>query len=366
VYESVLVADRGETARRVIRTVRALGMKAVAVYAAADGSARHVHEADEAVLLGSGPQDVPYRDIPALIEAAHRSGCQAVHPGCGALAASPSFADAVAEGGLVWVGPAPRALAAIADPAVLAGALSTVGMTFSGSADPGLGSVLAVTVLAGDDDSVALPPRELAGPGRSVIECPVPDLPVLSAAAAARAAEQAVRAVALRGLATVTVIAGESSDGAALPTVAAVWPALDVEHAVVEAVTDLDVVEQQIWISTGRNPVGLVAEVERAAALAQLRVTNERGRPTKISRWREPRRERVRIDSGYAAGDSVPPGGARVLATVTGWGRGRNEALAALADALDAFEVAGVPADFDDAQQEVARRRASRPEGQGP
>jgi acetyl/propionyl-CoA carboxylase alpha subunit len=53
VYESVLVADRGETARRVIRTVRALGMKAVAVYAAADSAARHVHEADEAVLLGS-------------------------------------------------------------------------------------------------------------------------------------------------------------------------------------------------------------------------------------------------------------------------------------------------------------------------
>jgi acetyl/propionyl-CoA carboxylase alpha subunit len=364
VYESVLVADRGETARRVIRTVRAMGMKAVAVYAAADGAARHVHEADEAVLLGSGPRDEPYRDIRALIEAAQRSGCQAVHPGCGALAASPSFADAVVEADLVWVGPVTRTLAAIADPAVLAGALSTVGVAFAGDRNLAEGCVMAVTVLAGDEDPVGLLPRELAGPHQIVIECPVPDLPAARRQAAVRAAELAAKAVELRGLATVTVVMGGSRDPNA--SVAGLWPALDFEHPVVEAVTDLDLVEQQIRISTGVNPPRPDVDASQAAALAQLRVRSERRRAMKLSRWREPQRDDVRVDSGYAAGDSVPPGGARVLATVTGWGRGRDDALAALAGGLDTIEVTGIAADVDDAQQEVARRRAPRPEEHRP
>jgi acetyl-CoA carboxylase biotin carboxylase subunit len=365
VYESVLVADRGETARRVIRTVRALGMKAVAVYAAADGAARHIHEADEAVLLGSGPQDEPYQDIRALLEAAQRSGCQAVHPGCGALAASPSFADAVAEGGLVWVGPSPRSLAAIADPAVLAGALSTVNIPFASSADDPAGSTLAVTVLVGDKEPIGLPPRQVFGSGRLVVECQLPELSGGTAAAVIQAAEQAARAVELRGLATVTVVT--RGDGRDLtPAVAGVWPALDIEHPVIEAVTDLDLVEQQISISAGDNPMRPDGRAARAAALAQLRTTATRGRATKISRWREPRRDNIRVDSGFAAGDSVPPGGARVLATVTGWGSSRSEALAALADGLENFEVAGPAVDLDDAQQEVARRRAPGPEEQAP
>jgi acetyl/propionyl-CoA carboxylase alpha subunit len=364
VYESVLVADRGETARRVIRTVRAQGMKAVAVYAADDRATRHIHEADEAVLLGSGPQDLPYQDIRALIEAAQRSGCQAVHPGCGALAASPSFADAVVEGGLVWVGPTSRTLAAIADPAVLAGALSTVGTAFASSADAGEGVAVAVPVLADDAEAIGLPPRQLLGPGRPVVECPVSALPDSAAAAAIRAAEQAVRAVELRGLATVTVIVRGSGQQGASAAVAGLWPALDVEHPVVEAVTELDLVEQQICLSAGGSLARPATGASRAAALAQVRAT-PRDRPTKISRWREPQRDNVRVDSGFEAGDSVPPGGARVLATVTGWGSGRSEALAALADALEAFQVAGPAVDLDHAQQEVARRRAPGPEELG-
>jgi acetyl/propionyl-CoA carboxylase alpha subunit len=344
-------------------------MKAVAVYSAADGAARHIHEADEAVLLGSGPQDLPYQDIRALIEAAQRSGCQAVHPGCGALATSPSFADAVADNGLVWVGPAPRTLAAIADPAVLRGALSGVGAAFASSAEgpPDAETwALGVPVLVGHGEPIGLPPRQLLGAGRLVVECPVPDLPSTAAAAAIRAAEQAALAVELRGLATVTVIVGATSDRAPAAAVAGLWPALDFEHPVVEAVTDLDLVQQQISVSTGGDAVRPAAAASRAAALAQVRATAPRGRVAKISSWREPRREHVRVDSGFAAGDSVPPGGARVLATVTGWGSSREKALAALAGGLETFEVTGVAVDLDDAQQEVARRRASGSEGQRP
>jgi acetyl/propionyl-CoA carboxylase alpha subunit len=366
VYESVLVADRGQTARRVIRTVRSLGMKAVAVYAAADGAARHVSDADEAVLLGGGSPDLPYQDIRALIEAAQRSGCQAVHPGCGPLAASPSFADAVAEGGLVWIGPAPRALAAIADPGVLAGALSSVGTAFARSADQADGThsvAVAVSVLAGHAEVIALPPRQLLGPSR-VVECPAPELAPATAAAALRAAEQAARAIELRGLATVTVVVSAGGDQQAAAAVAGVWPALDAEHPVVEAATQLDLVEQQLSISTGGDPVGPVAGGSRVAALAQVRATATRGRAAEIVHWIEPRRDDVRVDSGFAAGDSVPPDGARVLAMVTGWASSRSEALSALADALATLHVAGPAVDLDDALQEVARRRAPGPEEQ--
>jgi acetyl/propionyl-CoA carboxylase alpha subunit len=299
-----------------------------------------------------------------LIEAAQRSGCQAVHPGCGALAASPSFADAVVEGGLVWVGPTARTLAAIADPAVLAGALSTVGTAFASSADPGEGIAVAVPVLADDAEAIGLPPRQVLGPGRPVVECPVPGLPESAAAAAIRAAEQAVRAVELRGLATVTVVVREPDQQDVAAAVVGIWPALDVEHPVVEAVTELDLVEQQISLSTGGSPARPATGATRAAALAQVRATS-RDRATKISGWREPQRDNIRVDSGFEAGDSVPPGGARVLATITGRGSDRTEALAALADALEAFQVAGPALDLDDAQQEVARRRAPGPEGLG-
>jgi len=110
VFETVLVANRGEIARRIIRTVQGLGLRAVAVYSAADAGLPFVREADEAVLIGPAAPAESYRNVDAVLEAAGQTGAQAVHPGYGFLAEDPLFAARVEQSGLVWVGPSPDSI----------------------------------------------------------------------------------------------------------------------------------------------------------------------------------------------------------------------------------------------------------------
>ena len=114
-FDTVLIANRGEIAVRICRTLRRLGVRSVAVHSDADAGARHVREADVAVRLGPASARESYLSVERLLEAAAATGAQAVHPGYGFLAESTAFAQACADAGLVFVGPPARAVEVMGD-----------------------------------------------------------------------------------------------------------------------------------------------------------------------------------------------------------------------------------------------------------
>lgn len=114
-FQKVLVANRGEIAVRILRSLREMGIRSVAVYSDDDADALHVRMADEAYCIGSGAIDQNYLNITRLLSAAERAGCDALHPGYGFLSENPAFAQACKDAKITFVGPEPGALALMGD-----------------------------------------------------------------------------------------------------------------------------------------------------------------------------------------------------------------------------------------------------------
>ena len=414
-FETILVANRGEIAVRVIRTLHRLGVKAVAVYSAADEHSRHVREADEAVLIGPAPAAESYLNASAVLEAARVSGAQAVHPGYGFLAENAGFARSVAEAGLAWIGPPADVIEKMGDKVAARNAMAEAGVPVAaGTTEPVtdaaaaeraadlLGYPLMVKAAAGGGGIgmsavtgaealraafetaqtraerffgspailleryieparhievqvlglaggrvVALGERECSVQRRHqkvLEEAPAPDLDPALRARMIEAAERAAWAVGYQGAGTVEFlldpVAGEFM-------FLEMNTRLQVEHPVTELVTGLDLVEQQLLVAAGRPPTfDPDHPPEPAGHAVEFRLYAEDPvrflpGPGRITVWAEPAGEGVRVDAGYAAGDTVTPYYDPLLAKLCAHGADRAQALDRLRAAAAAFRVEG-------------------------
>jgi acetyl-CoA carboxylase biotin carboxylase subunit len=412
VFETILVANRGEIARRVIRSAQALGVKAVAVHSEADAKAAHVRDADEAVLLGPAPAAESYLDGVKVIEAARQTGAQAVHPGYGFLAENAAFARQVVEAGLVWIGPSPDAIDAMGDKINARNLMEAAGVPVAGGTrEPvddveeavaraaEIGYPIMVKASAGGggigmglaEDEAALrkafetartrAERFFGSPaillerylararhvevqilglndGRVVAlgerDCSVqrrhqkvaeetpspgvtPELRARMLAGAVRAGE----AIGYRNAGTVEcLVSGDEFVFLEMNT------RLQVEHPITELVTGVDIVAEQLRIAAGEEPGFDPDAVTPNGHAIELRVYAEDPvrflpGPGEIAVWDEPSGDGIRVDGGYAAGDTVTPYYDPLMAKLCAWGPTRDEALARARAAVAAFRIEG-------------------------
>jgi acetyl-CoA/propionyl-CoA carboxylase biotin carboxyl carrier protein len=163
-FDTVLVANRGEIAVRVIHTLKLMGIRAVAVYSDADADALHVQQADVAVRIGPAPARKSYLDIDAVVDAALRTGAQAVHPGYGFLSENAEFAAELERAGVTFIGPPAGAIATMGDKIAAKAAVSAFGVpVVPGIAEPGLSDADLIDAAAGVGFPVLVKPSAGGG-----------------------------------------------------------------------------------------------------------------------------------------------------------------------------------------------------------
>jgi acetyl-CoA carboxylase biotin carboxylase subunit len=351
VIESVLVANRGEIAGRIIATVRALGLKAIAVYSEADTHLPFVAEADEAILLGPAQPAASYLDTPRILEAASTTRARAVHPGYGFLAENARFARAVLDAGLTWIGPSPETITLMDDKAGALNRMREAGVPVAaGSGEPPVpdaGARVGVQILGPAGGTVlALGERDRSARRRRrvVVEeapstCITPELRTRMSDVAVRAGE----AVGYRGAGTVECLVDPAAQDF---FVLGMTARLQAGHPITELVTGIDLVEQQLRIAAGEPPSFTGPAVPRGHAIG-LRVYAEDPlrfppSPGEIKVWEEPVGEGIRIDAGYAEGNTVTPFYDPLLAKLCVHAPGRAAALERARAAVAAFRIEGI------------------------
>ena len=171
-FSKILIANRGEIALRVIRATRDLGITSVAVYSEADADSLHVRHADESVCIGPPMSAKSYLNMEAIIEAAKKSGAEAVHPGYGYLAESGEFARACRDAGLVFIGPAPETLELAGDKIRAKTIINQAGVPIVPSSPGGVASVDDAAVFASEIGYPVMIKAAAGGGGRGIRICP--------------------------------------------------------------------------------------------------------------------------------------------------------------------------------------------------
>jgi 3-methylcrotonyl-CoA carboxylase alpha subunit len=416
VFDKILIANRGEIAVRVTRTARRLGVRTVAVYSDADANALHVQACDEAYRLGPPPPRESYLDGDKIIGIARAAGAQAIHPGYGFLSENEDFAAACGREGIVFIGPPPKAIAAMGsksaakaimgearvplvpgyhgddqDPALLAKEAKKIGYPVLIKATAGGGGKGMKIVTADRDFTAALASaqreakasfgddrvlieRYLTSPRHIEIqvfadqhghavhlyerdcsvqrrhqkvleEAPAPGMTADRRKAMGDAAVAAAKAIGYVGAGTVEFIAEQDGRFYFME----MNTRLQVEHPVTEMITGLDLVEWQLRVAAG-EPLPLTQEaiaIRGHAIEARLYAEDpDRGFLPSIGRivhWRMPPQDaRVRVDTGFRAGDDVTPYYDPMLGKLIVWAEDRQGACAGLLAALRDCEVAGV------------------------
>ncbi|CAN7279793.1 biotin/lipoyl-binding protein [Arthrobacter sp. LjRoot78] len=173
-FGTVLVANRGEIACRVLRTLRALGIRSVAVYSDADAGARHVRDADVAVRIGPAAAAESYLKIDAIIQACRETGAEAVHPGYGFLSENVDFARALEKAGITFIGPGVESLNVMGDKIRSKNHVTGYGVpVVPGIAEPGMTDAQLIEAAAGVGFPLLIKPSAGGGgKGMHIVECP--------------------------------------------------------------------------------------------------------------------------------------------------------------------------------------------------
>lgn len=413
-FDSLLVANRGEIARRVIRTARDMGLRTVAVHSDADADLPFVTEADQAVLLGPANPAESYRNVAAVLQAARDTGAAAIHPGYGFLSENAEFARAVTESGIAWIGPSPEAIVAMGDKIAARNAMAAAGVPVSpGTQMPlataaeavdaarqigypvmikaaagggGMGMAVAsdeqdlaakhetVTAFAGrtfgdasvfieryfphvrhvevqilglnDGRVLALGERDCSVQRRNqkvAEETPSPAVDEALRTRMLRAASAAGAAVDYRGAGTVEFLLD--------PTVGEFYflemnTRLQVEHGITETVLGIDLVAEQLRVAAGLEPGFDPENLAVHGHAIELRINAEDSKrflpgPGHITEWVQPSGDGIRVDAGYALGNTVTPFYDSLMAKIIATGATRAEALERAAAAIAAFHIAG-------------------------
>jgi propionyl-CoA carboxylase alpha chain len=359
----LLVADRGEIARRVFATCRSLGIETVAVYSDPDAGAPYVAEADYAVHLPGSVPSATYLRGDLLIAAARKTLVDAIHPGSGLLAENPDFAQAVADADLLWIGPPAKVMEVLGDTAgageLVAEAAVPALQSWTGPKRVGEfpgARHLEVQILADQSGTVViLGERECSIRRRHqkvIEEAPSPVVSPDLRDRLCRAAIAAAQAVGYAGVGTVKFLLSPSGEFSFL----GMSTRLQAEHAVTECVTGVDLVRMQIVIAEGGALPVLTPPPQRGHAIearlcAEDPSTAFRPATGVVHRLDIPgvtggfgilTGSGIRFDSGVEPGSVIGVHNDSLLAKVVAWAPTRLEAARLLASALARARIHGV------------------------